>query len=294
MKIKKALVVINPAKPDSKSIAKELRAVLDSQGVAQQWVETLAPKSGAFRQLDDLCECEADIALVCGGDGTLLQTAHRLKGTGIPLLGINIGYLGFMTAIGTPALGAQLRRVLRGEFQISERLALDVSVFTGRRVIHGWALNDVLIARGANPHLISVSGKVGAKPLTQYRCDGLLVATPTGSTAYTLSAGGPIISPECEAFVITPICPQALTSRSVVVGKERMIEMELDDNSGAGEVQADGMKLCSIQRKQRVVIRASEATVPLAFLPEVDFFDSLVHKLRWHGQGVPTPRYFRA
>jgi NAD+ kinase len=293
MKIKKALIVINPAKSDSKPIVKEVQAVLDSQGVAQQWEETRAPKSGAFRLLNDLRECKADIALVCGGDGTLLQTAHRLKGTGIPLLGINIGYLGFMTAIGTRALRPQLRRVLRGEFQISERLALDVSVFTGRRVIHGWALNDVLIARGANPHLISVSGRVGAKPLTQYRCDGLLVATPTGSTAYTLSAGGPIISPECEALVITPICPQALTSRSVVVGKQRPIEMELDDNSGSGEVQADGLKLCPIQRKQRVVIRASEVAVPLAFLPEVDFFDSLVHKLRWHGQGVPTPRYFR-
>lgn len=294
MKIKKVLVVINPAKPDSKPIAKELRSVLDSQGIEQEWVETLAPRSGAFRQLDDLRKCQADLAFVCGGDGTLLQTAHRLKGTGIPLLGVNIGYLGFITAIGTRRLGTQVRRVLRGEYQISERLALDVSVHSGRRTIHGWALNDVLIARGANPHLISVSGRVGAKPLTRYRCDGLLVATPTGSTAYTLSAGGPIISPECEVLVITPICPQALTSRSVVVGRERAIEMELDDCSGAGEVQADGMKLCRIQKKQRVVIRASDVPVPLAFLPEVDFFDSLVHKLRWHGQGVPTPRYFRA
>jgi NAD+ kinase len=290
MKIRKVLVVINPAKSDSKAIAKELREILDREKIEQTWVETIEGRKG---KLDDLRKHQADLALVCGGDGTLLQTAHRLKGSAIPLLGINIGYLGFMTALGTKGLKAQIRRVLRGEFQVSERMALDVSVFADRRVVHGWALNDVLIARGANPHLISVSGKVGTKPLTQYRCDALLVATPTGSTAYTLSAGGPIISPECDVLVVTPICPQALTSRSVVVGRERVVEMELDDNSGSGEVQADGIKLCGIRRNQRVVIRASETTVPLAFLPEVDFFDALVHKLRWHGQGIPTPRYFR-
>jgi NAD+ kinase len=291
MRIRKALVVINPAKSDSKGIAKDLREILDREQIEQTWIETVEGRPGRH---DDLRRHKADIALVCGGDGTLLQAAHRLKGSGIPLLGINIGYLGFMTALGTKGLKAQIRQVLQGGYQVSERMALDVSVLTGRKEMRGWALNDVLIARGANPHLISVSGRIGTKPLTQYRCDALLVATPTGSTAYTLSAGGPIISPECEVLVITPICPQALTSRSVVVGRERAVEMELDDNSGSGEVQADGIKLCGIKKNQRVVIRASKTTVPLAFLPEVDFFDSLVHKLRWHGQGIPTPRYFRA
>jgi NAD+ kinase len=122
----------------------------------------------------------------------------------------------------------------------------------------------------------------------------LLVATPTGSTAYALAAGGPIVSPECTVLTITPICPQALTNRSVVVGHDRAIELSLTENSEDGEVQVDGMPVSKIRPKQRIIVKASELTVPIAFLPEFDFFDALTHKLHWHGQGVSTPRYNRA
>lgn len=291
MKIKKVLVVINPVKDHAEAVGRQLKAILDREKIEQEWLETRPAAAGRSKRLNDLKKSRADLALICGGDGTMLQAAHRLRGSGIPLLGINIGYLGFITSFDKRQLKSAIQRVLRGEFQITERLALDVKVFHGRTCSQGWALNDVLISRGANPHLISVAGTVGGKPITSYRCDGLLVATPTGSTAYTLAAGGPIISPECNVLVVTPICPQALTSRSVVVGRERVIEMRLTENSGDGEVQADGIALGSIRPGQRVVICASETTVPIAFLPEVDFFDALVTKLQWHGQGIPTPRY---
>lgn len=283
--------MINPIKDHAEAIAKQLREILDRENIEQEWVETRASALGRAKRLNDLKNSSADLALVCGGDGTMLQAAHRLKGTGIPLLGINIGYLGFITSFDKRGLKSSIRRVLQGDFQVSERLALDVEFFNGRSTARGWALNDVLISRGSNPHLISVSGTVGGRPLTQYRCDGLLVATPTGSTAYTLAAGGPIISPECDVLVVTPICPQALTSRSVVVGRNRVIEIHLTENSGDGEVQADGIALGSIHPGQRLRIRAADTTVPIAFLPEVDFFDALGTKLHWHGQGIPTPRY---
>jgi NAD+ kinase len=293
VKIGKVLVVINRVKDGAESVARQLKEILDREKIAQEWVETLPASRATSKRLNDLRDCRADLALVCGGDGTMLQTAHRLKGSGVPLLGINIGYLGFITSFEKRQLKSSVRRVLKGEYQITERLTLDVRVLAGRKVASGWALNDVLISRGANPHLISVAGKVGGKPLTQYRCDGLLVATPTGSTAYTLAAGGPIISPECDVLVVTPICPQALTSRSVVVGRDRVIEMELTELSGDGEVQADGVALGSVKSGQRIEVEASDVTVPIAFLPEVDFFDALTSKLHWHGQGISTPQYNR-
>lgn len=293
MKIQKALIVINPAKDHSESVARQLREILDQENIAQEWVETLETTRHSAKRLNDLHDRKADLAFVCGGDGTMLQTSHRLKGTGIPLLGINIGYLGFITSFDKRQLDSSVRRILAGEFQVTERLTLEVEVYAGRKVAEGWALNDVLISRGSNPHLISVAGHVGGKPLTRYRCDGLLVATPTGSTAYTLAAGGPIISPECEVLVVTPICPQALTSRSVVVGRDRPIEMHLTEDSGDGDVQADGVALGRVSPNHRIVVKASDTTVPIAFLPEVDFFDALTNKLHWHGQGISTPQYYR-
>ena len=119
------------------------------------------------------------------------------------------------------------------------------------------------------------------------------MATPTGSTAYALAAGGPIVSPECHVLTVTPICPQALTNRSVVLGHDRTIELSLTENSGDGEVQADGMLVNKVGPDQRIIVKASEIAVPIAFLPEFDFFDALTHKLHWHGHGVSTPRYNR-
>jgi NAD+ kinase len=291
MKIKSVLVLINPAKDQSALVASQLKEILDRARVKQNWMETLPSHKRSIAPSKSLQS--ADLALVCGGDGTMLQGAHILKGSGIPLLGINTGYLGFITTLEKRALASSLRRVLAGEYQISERLALDVEVSIGKRVAYGWALNDVLISRGANPQLISISSSVGGKTLTPYRCDGLLVATPTGSTAYALAAGGPIISPECGVVTITPICPQALTNRSVVVGRDRLIKMCLCGNSGHGEVQADGTTLSRIGPHHQIRVQASATNVPLAFLSEVDFFDTLAHKLQWHGQGMPTPKYFR-
>jgi NAD+ kinase len=228
----------------------------------------------------------ADLIIACGGDGTLLQTAHRFRGSEIPILGINIGYLGFITSIRGDRVQREMRRILYGEFVISRRNALDLIVHTGRKTISGWALNDAVIIRGENPHLISVSAQVGERPLTRYRCDGLIVSTPTGSTAYSLAAGGPIISPECNVLVVTPICPQSLTNRSVVVNSTEPIEMKLEASSGPGQVQVDGMDLAKATPKSTIVVRTSSETVPIAFLPEINYYDILGEKLQWRGDGI--------
>ena len=229
---------------------------------------------------------QADLIIACGGDGTLLQTAHRFRGSGIPILGINIGYLGFITSIRGDRVRREMRRILHSDFVISHRNALDLAVHTGRETVSGWALNDAVIIRGDNPHLISISAQVGERPLTRYRCDGLIVSTPTGSTAYSLAAGGPIISPECNVLVVTPICPQSLTNRSVVVNSTEPIEMKLEVSSGPGQVQVDGMDLANATPKSTIVVRTSSETVPIAFLPEINYYDILGEKLQWRGDGI--------
>ena len=291
MKINKVVIVINRSKSHAKQTASALKAVLDRGRVKQEWVETLPPQRNLYRRLADLKDKQADLVIACGGDGTLLQAAHRFRGTGIPILGINIGYLGFITSVRGDRVRQEIRRVFNAEFIISQRTALDLAIETPKRQIVGWALNDAIIVRGDNPHLISISARIGKRRLTNYRCDGLIVATPTGSTAYSLAAGGPIISPECNVLTITPICPQALTNRSVVVNSTEPVKMTLDASSGPGVVQVDGMTLAKATPGSNIVVKTSNDSVPIAFLPEINYYDVLGEKLKWRGDGLSKPKY---
>ena len=294
MKISKVVILINQTKGHAKQTAAALRAVLDRERVAQQWVETLPPQRNLYRRLGDLRDLKPDLVIACGGDGTLLQAAHRFRGSGIPILGINIGYLGFITSIPGNRVRHEMKRILNAEFVISERAALSLEIHGKRKPVTGWALNDALIIRGDNPHLISIAARVGERRLTNYRCDGLIVATPTGSTAYSLAAGGPIISPECNVLTITPICPQALTNRSVVVNSTERVEMKLDAASGPGIVQVDGMTIAQATPESVIRVQISPDPVPIAFLPEINYYDVLSAKLKWRGDGLSKPRYGNA
>lgn len=292
MKINKVVILINPTKGHAKQTAAALKAVLDRERVRQQWVDTLPPQRHLYRRLEDLRDLKPDLVIACGGDGTLLQAAHRFRGSGIPILGINIGYLGFITSISGTRVRHEMRRILDAEFVISERTTLGLEIHNGKRKpITGWALNDALIVRGDNPHLISISARIGERRLTNYRCDGLIVATPTGSTAYSLAAGGPIISPECNVLTITPICPQSLTNRSVVVNSTEKVEMKLDASSGPGIVQVDGMTIGRATPESVVRVQNSPDSVPIAFLPEINYYDVLSEKLKWGGDGLSKPKY---
>jgi NAD+ kinase len=291
MKINKVIIVINPTKSHARQTASVLRAFLDREKVRQEWIETLPPQKDLFRRLADLRDRKVDLVIAVGGDGTLLQAAHRFRGSGLPLLGINIGYLGFITSIRGDRVRQEMKRVLNAEFVVSQRTALDLELRVGTRVVRGWALNDAIITRGANPHLIGVTARIGQRRLTSYRCDGLIIATPTGSTAYSLAAGGPIISPECNVLTVTPICPQALTNRSVVVNSTEGIEMQLDEASGPAEIQVDGMTLAGLAPGSTISVKTSNDCVPIAFLPEINYYDILTEKLKWRGDGLSRPKY---
>src|SRR4051812_18039506 len=286
MKISKVIIVINQTKAHAVATAKTLRDVLKREGVDEEWLETLPPASRLYQKLSRPSGKAANLIIACGGDGTLLQTAHRFRGSEIPILGINIGYLGFITSVPGNRVRTEMHRILRGDFVISERTALDITIENGRKRLNAWALNDVVITRGDNPHLISVAASVGKRRLTHYRCDGVVVATPTGSTAYSLAAGGPIISPECKVLTVTPICPQALTNRSVVVDATEPVGLKLNHESGPGEVQVDGMKVCNATPESHIEAKASARPVPIAFLPEINYYDILAEKLKWRGDGI--------
>jgi NAD+ kinase len=294
MKINKVIIVINRTKSHADQTASALKAFLVREKVQQEWIETLPPQKNLYRKIPARRDGKADLVIAVGGDGTLLQAAHRFRGSGIPILGINIGYLGFITSIPGDRVQQEMKRVLNAEFTISQRTALDLEIRNGKKQITGWALNDALITRGGNTHLIGIEARIGSRRLTSYRCDGLIIATPTGSTAYSLAAGGPIISPECNVLTVTPICPQALTNRSVVVNSTEPIEMQLDAASGPAEVQVDGMKLALLTPASIIVVKTSTDSVPIAFLPEINYYDVLAEKLKWRGDGLSKPKYGHA
>ena len=286
MRVSRVVIVINQGKTHARPTAEALKALLDRHRVKQDWRDAIPPSSHLFAKLKDLRQTDADLIIACGGDGTLLQTAHRSRGSGVPILGINIGYLGFITSVPGQKVKSAMRRILEADFVISRRTALDVEVETGAASATGWALNDVVIARGANPHLIALEARIGSRPLTKYRCDGLVVATPTGSTAYSLSAGGPIVSPECNVLTVTPICPHALTNRPVVINSTEVIELRLARGTGEGIVQVDGMDVSTVATSGIVRVKTSGDSVPIAFLPEVNYYDILGQKLGWTGDGM--------
>ena len=286
MRVSKVIIVINPAKAHARKTAATLRTLLKKHQVTQEWRDAFAPGQVPFSQLNDLRQADADLIIACGGDGTLLQAAHRARGSGVPILGINIGYLGFITSVPGGKVRSAMHRILEADYVISRRTALDVEVESDNRRERGWALNDVVIARGQNPHLIALNAHIGRRPLTRYRCDGLIVSTPTGSTAYSLAAGGPIVSPECNVLTVTPICPHALTNRPVVIDCTEEIELRLARGSGSGTVQVDGMDISEVANGGVIRVGTSPDSVPIAFLPEMNYYDVLAEKLGWSGDGL--------
>ena len=294
MKINNVIILINRTKAHAQQTASALKSFFNREKVRQEWIETLPPQKSLYRKMTDFRDRKADLVIAVGGDGTLLQAAHRFRGSNVPILGINIGYLGFITSIHGDRIKWEMKRVLNAEFIISQRTALDLEIRNGKKRIAGWALNDALITRGGNPHIIGIEARIGQRRLTSYRCDGLVVATPTGSTAYSLAAGGPIISPECNVLTVTPICPQSLTNRSVVVNSTEPIEMQLNATSGPAEVQVDGMKLAKLTPASTIAVKTSVDAVPIAFLPEINYYDVLAEKLKWRGDGLSKPKYGHA
>jgi len=229
----------------------------------------------------------ADLLVVLGGDGTILHSVGQLGENIKPVFGINMGALGFLTCSNSNAYLEAVECIAAGKMVFSERTLLDVTVKISQdddsRMI---ALNDVVLSRGEVSRLVRLKTSVNGETLTEFNADGLIVATPTGSTAYSLSAGGPILAPESGAFVITPICPHVLTNRSIIVDENAVIEIEVTEGEYPVFLTVDGREPLRIESRSRVEIRKSDRVLPLASLPGVSFFGVVRQKLKWSGSNI--------
>lgn len=223
-----------------------------------------------------------DLVLVLGGDGTMLSVARLVCEKGIPILGINLGGLGFITEVQRTEVYEALERVFSGQYIIEERLMLNASVVRHGEKITGYTtLNDVVINKGALARIIELETSVNNKYVTTFRSDGLIVATPTGSTAYCLSAGGPILFPTLESIVLIPICPHTLTNRPIVLPDTVNIEITLRSLVEDVFLTLDGQVGFSLRQNDTVIVEKSPYKTRLLIPFERDFFEVLRTKLRW-------------
>jgi NAD+ kinase len=246
-----------------------------------------AAVAGHSSDLDEaaLAEC-CDILLVMGGDGSILRALHRSGGHIRPIFGINIGSLGFLTSLGSDDYIRAVDCLLSGSYELSHRSLLEARISGPEGMLPlELALNDVTVSRGERSQLVRLRTWVGDVPLTEYHADGLVVATPTGSTAYSLAAGGPILMPDSGALVITPVCPHVLSNRSVVISERREVAITA---VGPQEVfvSVDGRPPRALGCDQRLILGLSEKKLPLALMPGTTFPDILRQKLKWSGSAV--------
>lgn len=239
----------------------------------------LKQKGGRHFEKSELAS-NSDLLITFGGDGTLLSVARHAP-EGVPIIGVNMGTLGFLTEIRADEFLKVLDDVLAGNFRAEARVAFEV-VVEGRNGSHRYrALNDAVINKSALARIIEMRVTVGGRFVSTFRADGLIIATPTGSTAYNLSAGGPIIYPTMRAVVLTPICPHMLSNRPIVLPDEEEITIEIVTPRQEVFLTLDGQEGIAVSEKERVVIQKSAQQVNIVQSPNKNYFDVLRNKLKW-------------
>jgi len=229
---------------------------------------------------------KVDLLLVFGGDGTMLRVARDLAGSQTPILGVKVGGLGFLTTVQAHQLPTALKQLWAGEFLIESRPLIQASGKGQGKTITELALNDFVISRGATSRLIQLAVTVDAEELTRYRCDGLIISSPTGSTAYSLAAGGAVVSPESEVLTITPICPHTLSNRSVIVPLDSVVQITVLSERVDTMLTADGQVQTPLNTGDFVQVCKSKFAVRLVRLRGNSFFQTLRQKLHWSGSHV--------
>jgi NAD+ kinase len=224
-----------------------------------------------------------DLLLVFGGDGTMLHVARQIAGSKTPMLGVNIGGLGFLTAVPSDKLAEALKLVWRGEYKFEARALIEASGTVRGKDIRAVALNDIVISRGAVSRMIALDVFMNGEPITRYRCDGLIVSSPTGSTAYSLAAGGAIVLPTADVFALTPICPHAVSNRSIILPLSATISVKAVTTVTTAYLNADGQIVGELHDGDEITIRRSRSTVRLVHLKGSSFLEALRRKLQWRG-----------
>ena len=282
-RFRRVAVLAKPDTPEGQRIASELGSWLHARGVAVRFDEHTARALGRKDGIRaDTIPPGTDLVIVAGGDGTLLSAARLAGPLGIPILGVNFGGLGFMTELQPEELYTALTRVLKGEYEIEEREALRVRFRRGRKILGEYALlNDAVVTKTALARMLVIELRIDAELVATYTSDGLIIATPTGSTAYNLSAGGPILDPRMSAFVIAPICPHAMSYRPLVVPGSVRIEVTLRSLTEEAYLTLDGQVGFPMRQLDAIVVDRHPRSVRLLRVARRGYFEVLQRKLHW-------------
>jgi NAD+ kinase len=276
-------IIAKRNKQEAVDIVAEIAPWLAERGIEPLIDRETAEKAGLSSTIGpEEIPPRADAMIVLGGDGTLLYAARLMGDREIPILGVNLGSLGFLTDVAVPELKDTLLRFISGEVTICRRMMLDAEVYDGSGNVQTFSvLNDVVVNKGNLARTIRLQASVDGAFLTVFNGDGLIIATPTGSTAYSLSAGGPIVHPTLSAVIITPICPHLLTNRPIVVPESSVIEVNLVSGDGNVSVTLDGQVGADFSERHRLIVRRSGRRLLLVEPLERDHFEILRTKLNW-------------
>jgi NAD+ kinase len=281
--MKSAAIISKPSKHELSTILPELLSWFRQHGYQIYMDEETARYTNGEQVVtrDEIGKKRPDFALVLGGDGTLLSAARSVAHEGVPILAVNLGSLGFLTEIPLNELYPALEAAEHGQCPIEERSVLECQlVRDGECISSNFALNDVVVNKSAIARLVEFDLYIDGNFVFQYKADGVIIATPTGSTAYSLAAGGPVLMPSVEAFVVTPVCPHSLTHRPLVVTEKSQIELQVETREEKAFLSIDGQVGLPVQQGDHVICRRAAHKVKLMRLRRT-FFEILRNKLKW-------------
>lgn len=280
--ISRIFLIYNNHKPDGEKVAKKIEQICHDNKVKVELlatsIETIGEKFSFLSQRESTTVGE--VVLVLGGDGTLLTVARTISHYDIPILGVNMGHLGFLTEIEVEELTKYLPRLFKGEFHLEYRMMLEAEVW---RTEQKWAsfcgLNDIVVTKGAFSRMIKLETYVNNQYIDTYPADGIIIATPTGSTAYSLSAGGPIVSPQVPAMVLTPICPHSFFARPLVIDANATVKIVIKSQWGEIMLTVDGQHGFRLEQNDVIIIKKAVVTTQLIRLKQRTFFQIMRDKL---------------
>lgn len=270
----------NKSNLQSKNLALGIREFFSSQGIEIVTQDGDAKEIGAA-PLSEIDPKEIQFIISLGGDGTILGLMHEYEQLDAPILGINMGHLGFMADVQIADVYPSLQDLINGAYRIEERIMLQGETLQGEK---NFAINDMVVHRANNPSLVQISVHANGLYLNTFEADGIIIATPNGSTAYSLAAGGPILSPTLEAIVITPICPHTISNRPIVLTADQEIQIQYLSDYDPVEVRADGLTAYQLRTGEVFHISRSQKKFKLVNLLRQDYFTTLRTKLGWSGK----------
>lgn len=278
-------IVVNTKKAKALAVVNSFVEILQKRNIEMIFDEKLK----SFLSLDAIQQTsligeigtQCDVVVAFGGDGTILATAKHVGATGVPILGVNIGTLGFLAEVTVDELAQTIDDLLAEKYSIVERMVFKIEIARDYLTKTYYALNDVVLDKGLSSRLIYIDVKVDGTFLNSYRADGLIVATPTGSTAYSMSAGGPLVVPKLHAFIVTPICPHSITERPIVLAEDSAVELSIRKEAEPVQLNIDGQNRYKLLFHETVRITKADYNVRWISIGKGDFFNTLRNKLNW-------------